>query len=81
MFMVTFTFEHESPLVDAALQVIRTNIFSEEELMEVVRMCSAHKTLMIVHELLECYNVVKKEQDEEDLINVKVARIEGECVV
>jgi hypothetical protein len=58
-FNVKFTFEHEYPLIDAVLRVIRTKIFSEEGSMEVVPVCSAHKASMIVHELLECYNVMK----------------------
>ena len=58
-FKVTFTFEHESPLLDEALQAIRTKIFLEEGTMEVVRMCSSHKYSMNVHELLECYIVTK----------------------
>jgi hypothetical protein len=36
---------------------------------------------MIVHELLECYNVVKEEHDEEDPRNVKVPETEGEHAV
>jgi hypothetical protein len=80
-FKVTFNFEHESPLVDASLQVIRTKIFSEEDPMEVVSMCSAHRDSMIVHELMECYSVVKEENDEEDPMNVKVTKTQGERVV
>jgi hypothetical protein len=68
-FKVTFMFEHKSPLVDAALQVIRTNIFSEKEPVEVVPVFSTHRASMTVHELLECYNV-SKEHDEEDPRNV-----------
>jgi hypothetical protein len=40
--------------------------------------CSAHRAKMIVHELLECYNVVKEEHDEEDPRNVQVPKTEGE---
>jgi hypothetical protein len=49
--------------------------------MEVVSICNTHKNSMTVHELLECYNVVKEEHDEEDPSNVKVPEIEGEGVV
>jgi hypothetical protein len=38
-FKVTFTFEHESPSIDAVLQAIQTKIFSEEGSMEVVPVC------------------------------------------
>jgi len=59
-FKVTFNFEHESPLVDAALQFIWTKIFSKEGSREVVPVCSAQEDSMIVHEFLECYNVAKE---------------------
>jgi len=49
--------------------------------MEVVPMCSAHKDSMTIHELLECYNVAKEEQDEVDPRNIQVLKIEGECAV
>jgi hypothetical protein len=71
-FKITFTFEHESPSIDAVLQDIQNNIFSEKGSMEVVPLCSAHRANMIVHELLECYNVAKEEQDEDDLKNVQI---------
>jgi hypothetical protein len=64
-FKVTFTIEHESPSVDVALQDIQTKILSEEGLMEVVLVCNVHRVDMIVHELLECYNVSKEEQNED----------------
>jgi hypothetical protein len=60
-FKVTSTFELESPLLDATLQAIRSNIFLEERTMEAVPMCRVHRASMIVHELLECYNVAKEE--------------------
>jgi hypothetical protein len=46
--------------------------------MEVVPVCNAHRASMTIHELLECYNVSKEEQDEEDTGNVHVPEIEGE---
>jgi hypothetical protein len=44
----------------------------------VVLVYNAHRDLMIVHELMECYNVSKQEHDEEDLRNVQVPETEGE---
>jgi hypothetical protein len=38
--------------------------------MDVVHECSVHRDSMIVHELLECYNVSKEDQDEEDPRNI-----------
>jgi hypothetical protein len=36
---------------------------------------------MNVHELLECCNVAKEEQDKEDPRNIQVPETEGECAV
>jgi hypothetical protein len=44
-------------------------------------MCSAHKASMTIHELLECYNVAKEEQDEEDLRNIQLTETKGEHTV
>jgi hypothetical protein len=46
--------------------------------MEVVSVCSAHRANINIHELLDCYNVAKEEQDEDNPINVQVPEIEGE---
>jgi hypothetical protein len=35
--------------------------------MDLVNECSAHRDYMIFHELLECSNVSKEDQDEEDV--------------
>jgi hypothetical protein len=71
-FKITFNFENESPLVDVALQAIRNNIFLVEGSMDVLPMCSAHRASMIVHEIMECYNVDKEYQDEDDLRNIQI---------
>jgi hypothetical protein len=78
---VTFPFEHEYPLVYATLHFIRNKIFSEEGSMEVVPVCSVHRDSMTIHKLLECYNVEKEEQDDEDPRNVKVPETEGEHII
>jgi hypothetical protein len=49
--------------------------------MEVVPICNAHRASMTIHELLECYNVTKEENDEEDPMNVQVTETEGEHMV
>jgi hypothetical protein len=46
--------------------------------MEVVPICNAHRAKMIIHELLECYNVAKEENDEEDNGKVQVPDTKGE---
>jgi hypothetical protein len=78
---VKFSFEAQSPLIDAALQIIRCNIFMEEEHIEIVHMCSAHRESATIHELLECYNVAKEYQEEEDPRNVQVPKTKGEHIV
>jgi hypothetical protein len=80
-FRVTSTFEHEYPSIDETLQAIQSKIFLEEGTMDVVSVCSAHGFNINVHELLECYNVAKEEQDEDDPRNVQVLETEGERVV
>jgi hypothetical protein len=77
-FKIMFTFEHESPSIDAVLQVIRAKIFLEEEMMEVILVCNEHRAKMVVCNILECYNVAKKEYDEEDPKNVQIPKTEGE---
>jgi len=42
----------------------------EEEMMEVIPVCSEHRDKMIVCDILEFYNVAKEEYDEEDPRNV-----------
>jgi hypothetical protein len=73
-FKVIFTFEYKSPSIHATLQDIQMNIFSEEGLMEVVPVCDVHRDTMIVHELLECFNVAKEQYDEEDPKNMQIPK-------
>jgi len=49
--------------------------------MDVVPVCSAHRTFMIVHELLECYNVAQEDQEKEDPINIQIPETKGKCIV
>jgi hypothetical protein len=50
-------------------------------MMDVVPMGSSHKTSMIVHELLGCYNVAQEDQDKEDPINMQIPETEGKNIV
>jgi len=59
-FKIKIDFQNESPLVGASLQAIRNNIFSVEGLMDIVPVSSAYRSSMIVHEIMECYNVGKE---------------------
>jgi hypothetical protein len=65
-FKVMFTFEHESASIQAYLQAIQTNIFSKVESVEEEPLGTTHKANLIVHKLLECYNVTEEEYDEGD---------------
>jgi len=77
-FKITFTFENESPLVDATLQAIRNKMFLVEKSVDVVPVCSMHRASMMIHEILEFYNVGKEYHNKEDPINIQIPDIEGE---
>jgi len=49
--------------------------------MEIVLVCSVHKSTMTIHKILECYNATKEEHEEEDPRNVQIPEIEGSCAV
>jgi hypothetical protein len=57
-FKVSFYFDDEVPSIDTTLQVIKDNIFTLEELIELVPICSVHRTSTKVREVLECYNFI-----------------------
>jgi hypothetical protein len=80
-FKVTFSFEDEAPSVDTTLQVIKENIFTSEDSIELVPVCSVHRSSVIVREVLECYNVVGEDQEDEDPRNLQIPETEGERAV
>jgi hypothetical protein len=63
------------------LQAIRNNIFLVEGPVDVVPVCSTHRASVKVHQILECYNFSKEDQDEEDLRNIEIPETKGERVV
>jgi hypothetical protein len=65
-----FTFEHESPFIHVALQAIQTKIFLKLESVEEEPLDTTDTTKITVQKLLECYNVMEEEYDEEDPMNV-----------
>jgi hypothetical protein len=65
-FKVTFSFEDDAPSVDTTLQVIKDNIFASEDSIELVPICSTHRYSTMVQEVLECYNVIGEDQEDED---------------
>jgi hypothetical protein len=80
-FKVTFSFEDEAPSVDTTLQVIKDKIFASEDSIELVPVCSAHRSSVTVREVLECYNVIGEDQEDEDLRNLQIPKTEGEHTV
>jgi hypothetical protein len=80
-FKVMFTFEHESPSIEAALQAIRTKIFLKDKSMEEDPLDSEHTTKLTVQKLLECYNVTEEEYDEGEPMNFQRPETEGTCTV
>jgi hypothetical protein len=76
---VTFNFELESPLVDVALKFIRSRIFIEYQI-EILPACREHREVVIVHELLECYNVTEEDQEEKYPRNMQVPETAEEWV-
>jgi hypothetical protein len=74
IFKITFTFENESPLVDATLQAIKNKIFLVEWSMDVLFVCSVHRYSVTFYEILESYNVAKEDQDKEDARNIQPLR-------
>jgi hypothetical protein len=71
-FKVTFNFEYDAPLVDTTLQIIKFNIFTSKELIELVPLCSVHRYFETIHEILECYNVVEEDQEDKHSRNLQI---------
>jgi hypothetical protein len=57
-FILNLKFEENTPLVDIALQIIKTNIFTLEYSKILAALCSAPNDFATIQEFLECYNVV-----------------------
>jgi hypothetical protein len=80
-FKVTFKFEDDTPSVDTTLQIIKTKIFTPEDSKIPAALCSAPKYSVTVQEVLECYNVVGEDQEDEDPRNLQIPETEGEHTV
>jgi hypothetical protein len=63
-FKVTFNFEDDALSIDIALYFIKNNIFSSEDSLELVPLCSVHRSSVTVEEVLECYNIVEEDQED-----------------
>jgi hypothetical protein len=80
-FKVTFNFEDDAPLIDTTLQIIKNKIFTSEDSIGLVPLCSLPRYFVTVQEVLECYNVVGEDQEDEDPRNFQVPETKGECTV
>jgi hypothetical protein len=80
-FKVTFSFEDDSPSVETNLQFIKDKIFSLEDSIELVPICSMHRSSMTILEVLECYIEVGEDQEDEHPRNLQIPEMEGEHAV
>jgi hypothetical protein len=76
-FTVTFPFEHENPIIDAALKWIRGVIFITKLDIEVI-IKDQQRNKKIVKELFSCYHVQEEASDEEDLRDIHIEEAEVE---
>jgi hypothetical protein len=68
-FIVTFSFEHENPNIDASIKKIRGVIFIKESKGELITE-EQQWNRQIVKELLPCYHVQEEAPDEDDLRDI-----------
>jgi hypothetical protein len=79
-FLVTFSFEHESPEIDTPLKVVRDMIFEEPEV-DIVTTYWHHKR-QTTRQLLPCYHVVEEEDPTEDNPrDFNIPEVEGQIEV
>ena len=71
-FTYTFEFTSEHPIVDATLQVIKDKIFEEIPVTDK----NFHKCSMIIHNWIECYNIMG-ESDDDYPLEINITMLEG----
>ena len=76
-FIVTFSFEHEKPNIDATHNKIRGVIFIKEPKVEHIKE-EQQWNRKIVKELLSCYHVQEELPDEDDMHDIQIEEDEGE---
>jgi hypothetical protein len=76
-FTVTFSFDHESPNIDATLKNIRGVIFIKEPKFEIITE-EQQQNKQTVKELLSCYHVQEEAPNEDDLCDIQIEEAEGE---
>jgi hypothetical protein len=76
-FTVTFSFDHESPNMDAALKWIRNIIFIEEPKVETITEVQ-QRNKKTFKDLLSSYHVQEEAPDEDDPSDIHIKEVEGE---
>jgi hypothetical protein len=78
-FKVNFSFEDDAPLIKSSLYVIKNDIFSLEDSIRLVLVCSTHRYYATIEKVLHCYNVIEEDKEEdEDPRNVQIPKTKGE---
>ena len=76
-FVVTFSFEHENPNIDATLKWIRGVIFIKEPKLQLITE-EQQWNKQTIKELLSCYHVHEEAPDEDDPRDIQIEEAEGE---
>jgi hypothetical protein len=71
-FKVTFKIEYDAPWVDTTLHIIKTKIFTPKHLKILVAFCIEPIYFATNQEVLECYNVLGEDQEDEDSRNLQI---------
>ena len=69
-FKVTFKFEDDSPSIETTLHITKNKIFTSEDSMRLVPLCSAPRYSSTIQKFLECYNVAGEDQEDENPRNL-----------
>jgi hypothetical protein len=73
--VITFSFQHENPVIDKTLKVGRDMIFEEPE----VEIVTTYQPRQIVIKFLHYYHVTEEEYlVEENPCNIQILKVEGE---
>ena len=75
-FTHTFEFADDHPLINVALQVMKTKIFEEIH----VATTNVHQSSVTIHHWMKCYNVMGEPDDDEPL-DVNIPESEGICAM
>jgi hypothetical protein len=62
--VITFSFEHENPVIDVALKLIKENIFEEPKF--VIVLAYHNQNRQTFRQFLHCYHVTEDDPAEEN---------------